>query len=144
MCFGFGKSETPIRVKDCGLMRGGHMDLGIVEGAKAKAHREIGDREFMRTGTHVVEDHETPTLEASIGRCARWIHEEYHVKASGNTRREEERERWDPMTSLKAMWAPMNVPHATVVKDDSCAVGPENKVTRNFGNSRDEGMGARH
>jgi hypothetical protein len=39
-------------------------------GAKAKAHRQIGDREFVRTGTHVVGDHETPTPEASIGRCA--------------------------------------------------------------------------
>jgi hypothetical protein len=31
--------KTPIRVKDCGLMRGGHMDLGIAwggGGAKAK------------------------------------------------------------------------------------------------------------
>jgi hypothetical protein len=88
--FRLGKSETPIRVKDCGLMRGGHMDLGIAEGAKAKAHREIGDREFMRTGTHVVGDHETPTPEASIGRCARWTHEEYHVPAKWEykTRRE--------------------------------------------------------
>jgi hypothetical protein len=133
LCFGFGKSETPIRVKDCGLMRGGHMDLGIAEGAKAKAHREIGDREFVRTGTHVVGDHETPTPEASIGRCARWTHEEYHVPASGNTRREEKRERWDPMTSLKATWILMNLPRATVVVGDSCAVGPEGKVNRNFG-----------
>ena len=65
-----GKSETPIRVKDCGLMRGGHMDLNLAGGAKAKAHRQIGDREFVRTGTHVVGDHETLTPEALIGRCA--------------------------------------------------------------------------
>jgi hypothetical protein len=54
-----GKSETPIRVKDCGLMRCGHMDLGIAGGGEAKTHRQIGDREFVRTGTHVVGDHET-------------------------------------------------------------------------------------
>ena len=46
----------------------------------------------MRTGTHVVGDHETPTPEASIGRCARWTHEEYHVLASVKTRKEG----WDP------------------------------------------------
>jgi hypothetical protein len=34
-----GKFETPIRVKDCGLMRGGHMDLGIAEGLR---QRRIG------------------------------------------------------------------------------------------------------
>jgi hypothetical protein len=48
------------------------MDLGIAEGAKAKAHRQIGDREFVRTGTHVVGDHETPIPETSIGNCATW------------------------------------------------------------------------
>jgi hypothetical protein len=85
LCFGFGKSETWIRVKDCGLMRGGYMDLGIAEGAKAKVHREIRDWEFMRIGAHVVGDHETPTPESSIGRCARWTHEEYHVLASVKT-----------------------------------------------------------
>jgi hypothetical protein len=37
-------------------------------GAKAKAHRKIGDRVFVRTGTHVVGDHETLTPEASIER----------------------------------------------------------------------------
>jgi hypothetical protein len=56
--------------------------------------------------------------------------------------REEKRERWDPMTSLKATWTLMNVPHATVVKDDSCAVGPEDKVIRDFVDSRDKCMGA--
>jgi hypothetical protein len=58
--------------------------------------------------------------------------------------REEKREWWDPMTSLKVTWTLLNVPHATVVKGDSCAVGPENKVIHDFGNSRDKGMGARH
>jgi hypothetical protein len=67
-------------------MREGHMDLGIAEVAKEKAHWEIWDWEFVRTGTHVVRDHETLTPEASIGRYSRWIHEEYHVPASGNTR----------------------------------------------------------
>jgi hypothetical protein len=37
-----GKSETSIRVKDCGLMRGGHIDLDIAKGAKAKAYRKSG------------------------------------------------------------------------------------------------------
>jgi hypothetical protein len=46
----------------------------------------------VRIGTLVVGDHKTPTPEASIGRCARWTHEEYHVPASGNTRKEW----WDP------------------------------------------------
>jgi hypothetical protein len=47
------------------------MDLGIaVRGLRQRAHRQIGDREFVRTGTHVVGDHETPTPEASIGNCA--------------------------------------------------------------------------
>jgi hypothetical protein len=36
----------------------------------------------------------------------------------------------------------MNVPPATVVKDDSCVVGPKNKVTHDFENSRDKSMGA--
>ena len=48
------------------------MDLDIAEGAKAKAHWKIGDREFVRTGTHVVGDHETPIPETSIGNCAMW------------------------------------------------------------------------
>ena len=48
------------------------MDLGIAEGAKAKVHRQIRDREFVRTGTHVVGDHETPIPETSIGNCATW------------------------------------------------------------------------
>jgi hypothetical protein len=39
------------------------------------------------------------------------------------------------MTSLKATWTLLNVPHATVVKGDSCAMGPENKVIHNFGDS---------
>jgi hypothetical protein len=42
----------------------------------------------VRTGTHVVGDHETPTPKASIGTCAMWTHEEYHMPASGNTRQE--------------------------------------------------------
>jgi hypothetical protein len=63
----------------------------------------------------------------------------YHVPVGCK----EKRERWDPMTSLKVTWTLMNVPPATVVKGDSCAVGPENKVTRDFGNSRDKSMGAR-
>jgi hypothetical protein len=63
-----GNSETPIRVKYCGIMRGGCMDLDIAGGAKAKAHRQIGDQEFMRIGTHVIGDHKTPTPEASIER----------------------------------------------------------------------------
>ena len=64
----------------------------------------------------------------------------YHVPVSRGDRREW----WDPMTSLKVTWTLLNVPHATVVKDDSYAVGLENKATRDFGNSRDKGMGARH
>jgi hypothetical protein len=46
------------------------------------------------------------------------------------------------MTSLKVTWTLLNVPHTTVVKGDSCAMGPENKVIHNFGDSRDKGMGA--
>jgi hypothetical protein len=114
------------------------MDLCITKGDKAKAHRQIGDWEFGRTGTHVVRDHETPTPEASIGRCAMWMHEEYHVPVS----RGDKREWWDPMMSLKATWTLLNVPRATRVKDDSCAVGTENKVTRDFGRSRDKGIRA--
>jgi hypothetical protein len=45
------------------------------------------------------------------------------------------REWWDPMISLKATWTLLNVSHATVVKGDSCAVGPENKVIHNFKDS---------
>jgi hypothetical protein len=37
--------------------------------------------------------------------------EMYHVPVG----REEKREWWDPMTSLKATWTLMNVPRATVV-----------------------------
>jgi hypothetical protein len=66
--------------------------------------------------------------------------EMYHVPVGRGDRREW----WDPMTSLKATWTLLNVPHATVVKGDSCAVGPENKVIHDFGDSRDKGMGARH
>jgi hypothetical protein len=62
----------------------------------------------------------------------------YHVPVGCK----EKRERWDPMTSLKATWTLMNVPHATVVKGDSCAVGPEDKVIRDFVDSRDKCIGA--
>ena len=55
--------------------------------------------------------------------------EMYHVPVG----REEKRERWDPMTSLKATWTLMNVPHAMVVKGDNCVVGPEGKVNQDFG-----------
>jgi hypothetical protein len=55
----------------------------------------------------------------------------YHVPVS----QEDRQEWWDPMTSLKVTWTLLNVPHATLVKDDSCAVVPENKVTRDFRNS---------
>ena len=48
------------------------------------------------------------------------------------------------MMSLKVTWTLMNVPHAMVVKGDSCAVDPENKVIHDFGDSRDKGMGSRH
>jgi hypothetical protein len=44
--------------------------------------------------------------------------EMYHVPVG----REEKRERWDPMTSLKAMWTLVNVPRATVVVGDRCAI----------------------
>ena len=63
--------------------------------------------------------------------------EMYHVPVGRGDRREW----WDPMTSLKAMWTLLNVPHATVVKGDSRAVGPENKVIHDFRDSRDKGMG---
>ena len=56
----------------------------------------------------------------------------------------EKRERWDPMMSLKATWTLMNVPHATVVKGDNCAVDPEDKVIRYFMDSRDKCIGAWH
>jgi hypothetical protein len=46
------------------------------------------------------------------------------------------------MTSLKVTWTLMNVPPATVVKGDSCAVGPKDKVIRDFVDSRDKCMGA--
>jgi hypothetical protein len=36
------------------------------------------------------------------------------------------------MTSPKVKWTLLNVPRATVVKGDSCVVGPENKVIRDF------------
>jgi hypothetical protein len=53
----------------------------------------------------------------------------YHVPVS----REDRREWWDPMMSSKVTWTLLNVPRATVVKGDNCAVGPENKVNQNFG-----------
>jgi hypothetical protein len=55
----------------------------------------------------------------------------YHVPVG----HKEKRERWDPMMSLKVTWTLMNVPPAMVVKGNRCAVGPENKVTHDFGNS---------
>jgi hypothetical protein len=64
----------------------------------------------------------------------------YHVPVS----REDRREWWDSMTSLKVTWTLLNIPHAMVVKGDNCAVGPENKVIHDFGDSQDKGMGARH
>jgi hypothetical protein len=48
------------------------------------------------------------------------------------------------MTSLKEMWTLLSVPHAMMVKGESCVVGLENKVIHDFGDSRDKGMGARH
>ena len=48
------------------------------------------------------------------------------------------------MTSLKATWTLLNVPHATVVKGDNCAVGLENKVIHDFEDLQDKGMGAQH
>jgi hypothetical protein len=48
------------------------------------------------------------------------------------------------MTSLKVTWTLLNVPHATVVKSDSCTMGLENKLIHNFEDSRDKGMGDRH
>jgi hypothetical protein len=53
----------------------------------------------------------------------------YHVPVS----QEDMREWWDPITSLRVTWTLRNVPRATVVKGDNCAMGPENKVNRNFG-----------
>jgi hypothetical protein len=52
----------------------------------------------------------------------------HHVPAS----REDRREWWDPMTSPKVTWTLLNVPRTTVVKGDSCTVGPESKVNQNF------------
>jgi hypothetical protein len=36
------------------------------------------------------------------------------------------------MTSPRVMWTLQNMPCATAVKGDSCAVGPENKVNQKF------------
>jgi hypothetical protein len=52
----------------------------------------------------------------------------YHIPVS----REDMREWWDPMTSLKVTWTLLHVPHTTMVKDDSCAMGSESKVNQNF------------
>jgi hypothetical protein len=60
----------------------------------------------------------------------------YNVPVS----REDRQEWWDPMTSLKVTWTLLSIPHATVVKGDSCVVGLENKVIRDFTDSRDKGM----
>jgi hypothetical protein len=60
----------------------------------------------------------------------------YHVPVS----REDRREWWDPMTSPRVTWTLQNVPRATAVKGDSCAVGPENKVNQisDFGDCSDK------
>jgi hypothetical protein len=42
----------------------------------------------------------------------------YHMPVG----REEKIEWWDPMKSLKATWTLMNVPHATMVVGDHCAM----------------------
>jgi hypothetical protein len=52
----------------------------------------------------------------------------YHELGS----REDRQEWWDLKTSSKVTWTLLNVPRATVVKGDNCAVGPENKVIRDF------------
>jgi hypothetical protein len=52
----------------------------------------------------------------------------YHVPVS----REDKREWWDLMMSPKVTWTLLNVPCATVVRGDNCAVGPESKVNQNF------------
>jgi hypothetical protein len=52
----------------------------------------------------------------------------YHMPVS----REDKREWWEPMTSSKVTWTLLNVPRTTVVKGDSCVVGPESKVNQNF------------
>jgi hypothetical protein len=64
----------------------------------------------------------------------------YHMPMS----REDRQEWWDLKTSPKVTWTLLNVPHAMVMKGDSYVVGPKNKVIRDFRDSRDKSMGARH
>jgi hypothetical protein len=47
----------------------------------------------------------------------------YHVPVG----REEKQEWWDTMTSPRVTWTLLNVPHTTMVKGDSCTMGPEGK-----------------
>jgi hypothetical protein len=70
--FGHGEVQNPDKSKILWSYERQSHGPRMSRGAKKKAHQQIRDREFVRTGTHVVGEHETPTPKASIGSCAMW------------------------------------------------------------------------